>query len=255
MTSTATRSLNVEDVSLFVSTQITQLALDLKAHVAKMPRLAIKLVDNPVAGLIPKIEVIDLGINAKVLHLTCELDETKGHICSTIHLLCTGLSPLGADFQANLSLSWSDVFNEMNQLSSEANSFKVERWSLIEEILSVIYSRINSWQSMTPLQREISRRKAVGGVLMSKADFVNKLSHLGYLLEEDNSYFQNIQIVQGTGEGESYPGVSMSIVEQDTGLSFANENARKDENFRTLQQLRSTEPYIVLINEHFILEI
>lgn len=52
--------------------------------------------------------------------------------------------------------------------------------------------------------------------------------------------------------GESYPCCTTGIDEIDTGLSFANCDARRDTNFRALQELRASGELFAVTNDGYI---
>lgn len=100
---------------------------------------------------------------------------------------------------------------------------------------------------MTRLIEEVERRKRRGCEPKTLRQVIDVLAGLGYELDRsldckgDNLYL--------TGElvGKSYPAINAYVVECDSGLSFANVAARRDENFRRLQELRrSGELYAVI---------
>jgi signal recognition particle subunit SEC65 len=75
---------------------------------------------------------------------------------------------------------------------------------------------------------------------ISKSQLVSKLKKLGYKIEEESSFnYFNI------ANEEHWKARSCYIIEIDTGLSFANVNARRDNDFNKLQEFRDED---VIIN-------
>jgi len=75
---------------------------------------------------------------------------------------------------------------------------------------------------------------------MDKKELLNTLDTLGYKISKQDSFnYYN------SGNEVKYPAKSCYIVEKDSGLSFANIYARRDSNFRALQELRRNEEVIV----------
>ena len=68
---------------------------------------------------------------------------------------------------------------------------------------------------------------------MTKDELLSELDKLGYEIDKSMSFnYMNCS------NGESYKAKACYIVEKDTKLSFSNIDARKDNNFERLQELR-----------------
>ena len=68
---------------------------------------------------------------------------------------------------------------------------------------------------------------------MTRHEFLQEIDRLGYKIDESMS-FNYINNLNET----SYKARSISLVEKDTGLSFANIYSRRDYNFTALQKIR-----------------
>lgn len=88
------------------------------------------------------------------------------------------------------------------------------------------------------LQRELERRRARGYAPVTVAEMKARLAHLGYKLDRTMDCVGTPRYMAGPHAGESYPAIVTGVREIDTNLSFANVDARRDENFEALQQLR-----------------
>lgn len=89
-------------------------------------------------------------------------------------------------------------------------------------------------------QHEIDRLLNSGCSKVSYNELKDILKSLGYEIEAESS-FNYIN----TANEITYKAKSCYIVESDTGLSFANIEARKDENFKELQRLRRSGLFAV----------
>jgi hypothetical protein len=72
--------------------------------------------------------------------------------------------------------------------------------------------------------------------ITSKAELVQTLADLGYRINEAHSF----TYTNSANPGPPYQARAVAIVEFDTGLSFANVGARRDSNFKALQNMRRT---------------
>ena len=75
---------------------------------------------------------------------------------------------------------------------------------------------------------------------MDKQELMSTLDKLGYKISKEDSFnYYN------SGNEVKYEAKSCFIIEKDSGLSFANIYARRDNNFRALQELRYNAEIIV----------
>jgi hypothetical protein len=90
------------------------------------------------------------------------------------------------------------------------------------------------------LQAERKAMLAAGMEELSKDELLNRLDRLGYKISAAGSfsYFNG-------GNANRFPARSIYLIEKDSKLSFANINARRDQNFEALQQLRKSSFAIV----------
>jgi hypothetical protein len=104
------------------------------------------------------------------------------------------------------------------------------------------------------LQSELDRRAARGQLPTTIRELSRRLSQLGYKLNRDGDCKGAPRWMTGDAAGSSYPGVSLDVVEADTGIGFANVNARRDSNFKELQRIRYTGELFAIVRGR-ILEI
>lgn len=88
------------------------------------------------------------------------------------------------------------------------------------------------------IDAEIARRAFAPSTLSVISE---RLAALGYELDRALDCRGMARIMTGEHAGLSYPCCTTGIKEADTGLSFANADARRDDNFRALQDLRGSE--------------
>lgn len=90
----------------------------------------------------------------------------------------------------------------------------------------------------TDLDSEIEYRRAIGCAVVSVAEMERRFLALGYRLDRRMDCRSVARHMTGPHAGQSYPCVSTGVVEVDTRLSAWNVSARRDANFRAMQQLR-----------------
>lgn len=71
----------------------------------------------------------------------------------------------------------------------------------------------------------------------TKKSVISKLSSLGYKISEKDSF----NYVNKGNPPEIWNARACYIIEKDSGLSFCNINARRDENFKLLQEYRKND--------------
>ena len=98
---------------------------------------------------------------------------------------------------------------------------------------------------MTALQ-EVERRERNGDKRRTIREIDAKLRAIGYQLDRSMDSPSWNRFMTGELAGESYPAVNMAVVEADTGIGFANIDARRDANFKALQELRFNESLFAL---------
>jgi hypothetical protein len=85
---------------------------------------------------------------------------------------------------------------------------------------------------------ELDHRKAKGQLPVTVAAIKCHLAAIGYRMDRGLDCRSDNRYMTGNYAGQSYPAVNAYVVEADTGLSFANVGARRDANFRRLQEIR-----------------
>jgi hypothetical protein len=104
------------------------------------------------------------------------------------------------------------------------------------------------------LAAELDHRASLGQHPVSLASIESTLRGLGYRLDRRLDCRNLARWMSGPRAGASYPALNTGIVEIDTGLSFANVEARRDAAFKLLQALRRTGECFAVVGGH-ILEI
>ena len=74
--------------------------------------------------------------------------------------------------------------------------------------------------------------------LVTIPEIERELAAIGYRLDRTMDCRCIARTLTGVNAGNSYPVIGSCTREVDTGLSFANVNARRDDNFQKLQKLR-----------------
>ena len=95
---------------------------------------------------------------------------------------------------------------------------------------------------------EVSRRAANGYHPTTMEGMRATLASLGYKLCPYHCYSNNLYV----DSGESYPADNRNVNEADTGLSAFHFQARRDENFRTLQRLRFNGELFAVVSDRIV---
>lgn len=88
------------------------------------------------------------------------------------------------------------------------------------------------------IQREVRTRLAYGCELLTLAEIIRRVDALGYRLDRSMDCACVARTMTGPDAGTSYPTITACPREKDTGLSFANCDARRDANYKALQAMR-----------------
>jgi hypothetical protein len=89
------------------------------------------------------------------------------------------------------------------------------------------------------LEDEVAARRSDGELQqLSIAQLDSELARLGYRRDRSTRSACIARWMTGPRAGQSWPCVTFGVVEADTGLSAFNANARRDDRFEALQQLR-----------------
>lgn len=91
---------------------------------------------------------------------------------------------------------------------------------------------------MDALQAEIEYRRSIGCEVVSVAEMARRFEALGYRLDRSMDCRSAARYMTGPRAGQSYPACSTGVVEADTGLRAWNVDARRDDRYRAMQQLR-----------------
>lgn len=87
---------------------------------------------------------------------------------------------------------------------------------------------------------------------LSVAQLDAELARLGYRRDRSTRCACIARWMSGPRAGKSWPCVTFGVVEADTGLSAFNVNARRDDQFKALQQLRQ---YAYSVSRGAIIEV
>lgn len=117
-------------------------------------------------------------------------------------------------------------------------------------IFEQVWRNVNYWARLDGLQHELTRRASLGFVPVTIAVIEAELNKLGYRLDRMGDCKSVNRWMSGPMAGFNYSAINPSIVELDTGLSFAHVDARRDANFDKLQQLRMNESLFAVVRGH-----
>lgn len=90
------------------------------------------------------------------------------------------------------------------------------------------------------LTHQIASLRAHGCEVVSVAEMTRRFRALGYVLDRSMDCRAPARIMTGPDAGRSYPCCTTGVREADTGLSAFNADARRDDAFRQMQDLRQT---------------
>lgn len=91
---------------------------------------------------------------------------------------------------------------------------------------------------MTALETEIHYRESIGCERLSVAAMGRRFLALGYTLDRSLDCRSLSRYVTGSDAGRSYPCCTTGVMESDTRRSAFHFEARRDDRFRAMQQLR-----------------
>lgn len=93
--------------------------------------------------------------------------------------------------------------------------------------------------------RELDRRGKTLQDVLTLQEIEKKLNSIGYELDHDLDCFS---YATDLATQEQYPAISAGCNHIETGLSFAHNNAPRDENYRTLQTWRYNSDLCAIVN-------
>ena len=91
---------------------------------------------------------------------------------------------------------------------------------------------------MNQLEIELAERAKRGFYPVTIQEMNATLNTIGYELNRERDCYSNNRYMTGPRAGQSYPAINTGVREMDTKLEFCNVDARRDENFKTLQKWR-----------------
>lgn len=100
---------------------------------------------------------------------------------------------------------------------------------------------------MTNLETELAARAQEGYTPITVKELEATLRSIGYRLDRDKDCGCNAQYMTGARAGQTYPCITTGVREVDTGLSAFHVDARRDENFVALQQMRMNQSHFAVI--------
>ena len=95
------------------------------------------------------------------------------------------------------------------------------------------------------LADEIAWRDRNGYRRLTVAGMEREFLALGYRLDRSMDCRHTARWLTGDRAGQTHPCISTGVKEADTGISAFHVNARRDDNFRAMQQLRQ-EVYAIV---------
>lgn len=101
-------------------------------------------------------------------------------------------------------------------------------------------------QNKAALQQELARRAARGQRPVTVAWIEQELRKLGYRLGKEPCR-STCRYITGEFAGQTYPCDTRQIFEVDSGLTFCNVNARRDDNFKRLQEVRFNGKWFAVV--------
>jgi hypothetical protein len=102
---------------------------------------------------------------------------------------------------------------------------------------------------MSALEKEIAFRVAGGGELLTVAQFRRRFKALGYSLDRR---LDCRCMARYLDDGRTYPCRTTGLRETDTGMSAFHYQARRDDKFKAMQELRGQ---ILAVSRGAILEV
>ena len=100
---------------------------------------------------------------------------------------------------------------------------------------------------MTPLEIELLERAKRGFHPVTIQEMNATLNTIGYELNRDRDCYSTNRWMTGPRAGQSYPAINTGVREMDTKLEFCNVDARRDENFKTLQAWRLNDELFAVV--------
>lgn len=88
------------------------------------------------------------------------------------------------------------------------------------------------------LAKEIAYRIAEGEHQITMSQFKSKLKEIGYRFDRSMDCVCVGKWLTGPRAGETHPQLTLYPVQIDDGLSFAHVDARRDSNFKKLNEIR-----------------
>ena len=100
---------------------------------------------------------------------------------------------------------------------------------------------------MTALEIELAERAERGHHPVTVKEMTLRLNTIGYELNRERDCYSNNRYMTGPRTGQSYPAINTGVREMDTKLEFCNVDARRDNNFKALQELRSDDALFAVV--------
>jgi hypothetical protein len=98
------------------------------------------------------------------------------------------------------------------------------------------------------LEKELADRRANGQTPVTLTQMKQILGNLGYRLDRSMDCRHVARYMAGPKAGRSYPAISTGIKEIDTGKSAFHFEARRDDNFKKLQEMRFNESCFAVVH-------
>lgn len=229
--------------------ELRALALALKEV---YPGVSVTVGETAEPGALLKVE--DLGLGSVLMHVRCAV-EVSGGAGPAFELRYQPAALRPVEGKAVVGALWTEAWTVPlpEQLADGSFDEDVARALVLQkqdgswqECRDLALEQLQAWSKLTPLQRELIRRANQGHRPVSVAEMDRTLRALGYKLARDRDCRSVTRCMQGLGAGESYPAVNTGVDEVDSGLSFSHVDARRDGNFKALQEIRFNQSLFAL---------
>ncbi|MNR71824.1 hypothetical protein D3C71_25020 [compost metagenome] len=238
-----------ETVGLAAQNKLLELLRQLQpqlanAHMLKVSEVAL---ETNTEDFFASLVLRDPGIDSLVLAISCTLvDLPEG---AAIKLTAEGPALTSNGVQEHSELwGWRPRNFTTDVASTDGEELLADvvyaPWA---DLTQVVAGHIQRWAQMSPLQRELSRRFVRGYNPVTVAEMSSRLGELGYKLDRDMDAPHTARYMSGASAGEGFPAISTGVREADSGLTFANVNARRDAKFDELQHLRLEQSLFAVV--------
>lgn len=93
------------------------------------------------------------------------------------------------------------------------------------------------------LQAEIDHLVSNGSKQVSFEEMASMLKQLGYKISKKDGCYSRNRHMTGPCAGRSYPAFNLYVTEASSGLGASNVDARRDDNYKKMQEIRFNESF------------